>query len=265
MRDTLYHVDGCPMKIALLCDSHNRPCARVLSSLRRNRPDMIAVAGDFVDGHVSLEGHEGLLMMERAGHAMELLEGCAAVAPTFVSLGNHEWMLNKRDVRMIQQAGCRVLDDGWERFGPLVVGGLSSGIVPEYRQWRSEQLDRSGYIRVPKNTSLTADNPRTDWLDGFCNQEGFHVLLSHHPEYWPKLKSWDIELVLSGHAHGGQWRYLSPSTRRWAGVFAPGQGPFPQVTSGVYDDRLVVSRGLSNTAPVPRLFNPVEVVYIVGC
>jgi predicted MPP superfamily phosphohydrolase len=64
--------------------------------------------------------------------------------------------------------------------------------------------------------------------------------------------------MLSGHAHGGQIRLFN------RGLFAPGQGWWPKWTKGVYDHCLVVSTGLSNTAsPIPRLFNPTEIVYVV--
>ena len=83
------------------------------------------------------------------------------------------------------------------------------------------------------------------------------VLICHHPEYYPKyLKDMPIDIIVSGHAHGGQWRFFG------RGVFAPGQGLFPKYTSGVYDGRLVVSRGLKKTIIPPRIFNPREVVII---
>ena len=99
--------------------------------------------------------------------------------------------------------------------------------------------------------------PETGWLDDFAGQEGFHILLSHQPEYYPFIPN-NIELMLSGHAHGGQIRLF----RR--GLFAPGQGWYPKYTKGKYDNRLIISAGLSNTAsPIPRLFNPTEVVFVV--
>lgn len=62
--------------------------------------------------------------------------------------------------------------------------------------------------------------------------------------------------MLSGHAHGGQIRILG------RGVFSPGQGLFPKYTKGIYEGRLVVSAGCSNTASIPRWGNPCEVVAI---
>jgi predicted MPP superfamily phosphohydrolase len=82
--------------------------------------------------------------------------------------------------------------------------------------------------------------------------------LCHHPEYRDKyLKDRSIDLILSGHAHGGQIRLLG------RGLYAPGQGIFPKYTSGIHAN-MIISRGLSNTAGfIPRLFNPREIVYIV--
>jgi predicted MPP superfamily phosphohydrolase len=83
------------------------------------------------------------------------------------------------------------------------------------------------------------------------------ILLCHHPEYYERyLKDKSIDLTVSGHAHGGQWRFFGK------GVFAPGQGIFPRYTSGVYDGKLVVSRGLKPARIIPRFFNAPEVVII---
>jgi len=66
----------------------------------------------------------------------------------------------------------------------------------------------------------------------------------------------NIDLVLSGHAHGGQIRI------KGQGLYAPGQGFLPRLTSGVVDHRLVISRGLANNTIISRQWNPEEVVYI---
>ena len=90
------------------------------------------------------------------------------------------------------------------------------------------------------------------------NTPGYHLLLCHHPEYFDRyLRDYPIDLTVSGHAHGGQWRVFG------RGVYAPDQGLFPKYTSGLHEDRLVISRGVANTVPfAPRLFNPCEVVTV---
>lgn len=104
--------------------------------------------------------------------------------------------------------------------------------------------------------------PDISWLPNFVTAPGHHILLSHHPEYWPELRDMNIELVLSGHAHGGQWRFYNPFKKESIGIYASGQGWFLKWTRGVYENRLVVSAGLRNTAWAPRIGNPTEVVYL---
>ena len=98
--------------------------------------------------------------------------------------------------------------------------------------------------------------PDTSWLDDFCSVDAPKVLLCHHPEYYERyLKDRAIDLTVSGHAHGGQWRFFG------RGVFAPGQGLFPKYTYGVHDGRFVISTGLK-VSSIPRFFNPPEVVLL---
>jgi len=80
-------------------------------------------------------------------------------------------------------------------------------------------------------------------------QPGFRLLMCHHSEYFRKhVAPFDIDLTVSGHAHGGQVRIGRQ------GLYAPGQGILPRWTSGFYfSDRLLVSRGLTNATWAPRI------------
>ncbi len=257
MVETCYTVPGCPLSAALVSDLHERPFDAVLASLARNRPALICIAGDFLYGRPCETG----LRVEESG-ILPFFAACAHLAPCFVSLGNHEWLLTDSDLAQIRETGAVPLNNTYtilERGDArLVIGGLSSARVNAYRQFLAAGLDsrkanaktRSRFLRVP---------PPLDWLDAYCAESGYHLLLCHHPEYYPRyLRERKIELVLSGHAHGGQIRVFGQ------GLFAPGQGLFPKLTSGVTDGRLVVSRGLANCQKVPRLFNPPELVYVSG-
>ena len=95
-----------------------------------------------------------------------------------------------------------------------------------------------------------------DFLERFAASPQYKVLLCHHPEYYQQLQSYPMDLILSGHCHGGQMRVCG------RGIFAPGQGLFPKYHHGVYDGRLVVSSGCSNTARIPRWGNETEVVIL---
>ena len=88
------------------------------------------------------------------------------------------------------------------------------------------------------------------------SNDGLKLLLCHHPEYIPEVSALGMDLVVCGHAHGGQWRIFG------RGVYAPGQGIFPKYTSGVHNKNCVISRGLGDHTSVPRIFNDNELVII---
>ena len=191
---------------------------------------------------------------------LPFFSACAGIAPCFVSLGNHEWMIQPEDIALIKQTGVQILDNSFVPCdiaqAQLTIGGLSSARVSA-----CQRLQRAGYdLHNSKLYTRAAKAvPDIGWLDAFCAAPGYRILLCHHPEYYPGyLKGFDIPLILSGHAHGGQVRLFGQ------GLFAPGQGIFPKLTSGLKDGRLVVSRGLANPQRVPRLFNPPELVYVQG-
>ena len=104
MQETYYTVPGCPLRLALVSDLHERPFDAVLASLERNRPELICVAGDFLYGRPSQTG----LKVEEAG-VLPFFSACAALAPCFASLGNHEWMITDDDLALIRETGTRRL------------------------------------------------------------------------------------------------------------------------------------------------------------
>ena len=266
MRETTYHITGVP-RIALLSDLHNRESSPIFDSLQAHKLDMIFIAGDFIygtwpeDNQSPLETQENVLPFFRA---------CASLAPTFMSLGNHEKMLDSTDLAAITATGVTVLDNSWVEKDGVVIAGLTSGYVTDYRRFRATQ---GGAERYPKKEDLSGiggavtasqHRPETAWLEEFAaaSPNSTHILMSHHPEYLPLVPD-AVDLVLSGHAHGGQVRLFNPIKREWRGLWSPGQGFFPRWTRGVYErNRLVVSAGLSNTARVPRICNPCEIVYL---
>lgn len=246
MKETFYRIDaGMEMRLALITDIHNRRGMEVIRSLEGMKPDLILLAGDLVQRRRS-EVRNGEIMNrnvalgEKQVNVLPFLRDCCAVAPVFMSLGNHEWMLSRLDLEELRKTGAAVLDNEFVRKGGLVLGGLTSGGFYGYKK-----------------------KPRCEWLGAFEKEPGFRLLLCHDPEYWalkqPFLRDRNIDLVLSGHAHGGQVRIFG------RGLFSPGQGLFPKYTGGMFtgpNGKMIVSRGLSNTVPVPRLGNPTELIYI---
>ena len=250
MTETIYHLPV-PATVALLADLHDRPYFSIIQSLSDRRPAIICIAGDVVFGDPPKDGR---LLIQTQKLVLPFLRACCALAPTFLSLGNHEKAVCGEDLQRIRDTGCVLLDNSWTTYNGMVLGGLTSHLVLDFRRLREKKHerypDRGSEPRVIKE-------PETGWLEEFERQAGYRILLCHHPEYYPRfLKGRDIDLILSGHAHGGQWRIGRQ------GLFAPSQGLLPRLTEGVHDGRLVISRGLANRTPVPRLNNPPEIVYI---
>ena len=200
-----------PLTLALCPDFHNGDADSILSACKG--VDGILIAGDLVDRHARrCNGYD---------NAVRFLRTAPGVAPTFYAIGNHERKFPRLAEYWphVEASRVTVLDDRFVAFGGIVLGGLSS----------RETVDAS-------------------WLSGMAAQPGFKLLMCHHPEYFRRVAPYDIDLTLSGHAHGGQVRIGCQ------GLYAPGQGILPRLTSGFYHDgRLLVSRGLTNATWAPRI------------
>lgn len=89
----------------------------------------------------------------------------------------------------------------------------------------------------------------------------YTVVLSHRPEYFEEYIKYDADLILTGHAHGGQVRLPIIG-----GLYAPGQGAFPEYTSGLWEEggtKMIIGRGIGNSVQIPRIFNPPEINVII--
>ncbi|MBO4217534.1 MAG: metallophosphoesterase [Clostridia bacterium] len=214
-------------KLTVAADVHGFGFDAVLTAIAASKPDVILIPGDLTNRKNGVDC------------SPDFLSEAAKIAPTFYSIGNHERKCGV-DKTAIGESGAVLLDDAYYELDGLVIGGLSSGFSAS---------GQSSFKGTPP--------PDVSWLAEFCGRRGYRILMSHHPEYYPAyLKDLDCDLIVSGHAHGGQWRFFGQ------GVFAPGQGIFPKYTSGIYDGKLIVSRGLCNHTSVPRIFNPTELINI---
>ncbi|MBQ6550408.1 MAG: metallophosphoesterase [Lachnospiraceae bacterium] len=245
MRITEYDIDASfPVKTAAVAaDLHDREAPEVREALLSLRPDFILIPGDLTSRCYTEETHIGRKYTKPYKpplEALDFLNFSSKLAPTYYSPGNHEWWRTTDDIRIITETGVCFLDRSFVRFGDFLIGGLPSAY---------------GWGLTYEKHAV----PELSWLQVFEEEKGFHLLLSHNPEYWPKyLHNRKIELTVSGHAHGGQWRIFG------RGIYAPGQGVFPKYTRGMYGDgRLVISAGLTNTQPlVPRIGNPTELLVL---
>lgn len=248
MKNTFYKIESETfsrnLRFALVSDLHAQDYKAPLELLKDAKPDYILLGGDI------FEALDGSYAKKNEG-VFPFLSEVAKIAPSFYCTGNHEdgachsefkgvkifrgrgRRYSEEAVEKIKSSGVRLLLDSYEVYDGIAFGGLASGLVNDGGEPNVEFLKEYARLDVPK------------------------ILICHHPEYYDKyIKKLSIDLVFSGHAHGGQWRFFG------RGVFAPGQGLFPRYTSGVYDGRLIVSRGLKKTKLPPRIFNPCEIVVI---
>lgn len=248
---------------AVITDLHDTYDPQLLTIIKNRMPDAVFIVGDFVD-----RSSLGL-----NASAVELLKDFAKISTVFYSFGNHERVLMDSDIELIKAIGVNVLDNTYIAWNGILIGGLSS----EARKNVTDE-DRMVFIKRTINRrkmrflACIADRrkdqnyelfhrqsqPELRWLDEFEMSGKYKILLAHHTEvYKPYLYKRKFNLILSGHAHGGQIRLFGK------GLFAPGQGWLPQYTSGIYDDTLIVSRGAADIKTrIPRICNKPELIFL---
>ncbi|WP_088009315.1 metallophosphoesterase [Indiicoccus explosivorum] len=215
-------------------------------------PDVIFVTGDIVDSaRYNLET------------ALTLMEGLTEIAPVFFVTGNQE--ISKDRIRQhmaaLQELDLTVLENElveWTRGGETIhIAGIHDPL-----------LDASYYDPLPE---VTVTDPEVEYAEraaGYVRQsleeidftDTFTLLLAHRPEMADLYAEAGSDVVFSGHAHGGQIRIPGIG-----GLFAPGQGFFPELTEGVHefgDTRLVISRGIGNSSFPLRINNRPEIVVV---
>ena len=223
--------------IAVISDLHGHiteeNSALLLEGLREADPVAILLAGDMVDSR------EAYWPEARA-----LMEALPDIAPTYYSYGNHE-------IANIERG--RAL--GWlEELGITVLRNESAVLTLEPG---GETMLLSG---LDDRIGFASERSYNLALNRLRNAGDYQILLSHRPEYAQDYAAAGFDLVVSGHAHGGQVQLplIGP-------LLAPHQGFFPELAEGIHvtgNTAHVISRGLGNKVVVPRLFNPREVVLV---
>ena len=207
-----------PLTLAVVSDLHNEPYEDIFPLI--DGADVLLVPGDISDRY-----------RQQYDRGVAFLADAAKRLPTFYSLGNHEARQEKYHKlrRALNQTGAQILVNRHVRFGELVIGGWYDPTV----------------VKEPER------------LSAMEREDGVKVLLCHKPEeYMKRMQKRNFDLVVAGHAHGGQIRFLGQ------GVLAPGQGLLPRYTKGLYGGKMIVSAGAGNPARMPRWGNPCEVLLI---
>lgn len=230
-------------RIAQVSDLHNaefgKDNAALLRMLSESEPDIIVMTGDLVDSsHTDIEA------------ALTFAKEAVLIAPVYYVTGNHEAVLAQYDRLKagLETAGVTVLED---RAVQLERGGGEITLIGLSDLDFTVKGDMFGEVPSMVSTKLGA-------LSG--GGSGYTILLSHRPELFETYAACGIDLIFSGHAHGGQFRLPFIG-----GLVAPNQGLFPKYDAGLYTDgstTMVVSRGIGNSIIPLRFNNRPEVVLV---
>ena len=229
-------------RIAQVSDLHNAEMGenneKLLTTLHEANPDIIVLTGDLIDSRKT-----------KVDVALDFVENALQIAPCYYVTGNHE---------------ARV-----QEYTALKEGLTSLGV--EVLENARTEVELSG----EKITILGVDDPsfQENYLFGDAETvmrgelstltsetDGFTILLSHRPELFDIYVEFGIDVVFSGHAHGGQFRLPFVG-----GMFAPNQGFFPKYDGGIFTQdktNMVVSRGVGNSIIPFRINNKPEVILI---
>lgn len=228
-------------RIAQVSDLHNAEFGggnqRLLDMLREAEPDMIAITGDLIDSRKT-----------NIAVALAFAEEAVRIAPCYYVSGNHEARVPEyRELKAgLEAAGVTVLDDA--RVEIEVSGESIPVIGVNDPSFHADYLTSDAAVMDRKLSVLSSEDA------------SFTILFSHRPELFDTYAAHDMDLVLTGHAHGGQFRLPLIG-----GLIAPNQGLFPKYDDGLYSEgntNMIVSRGLGNSIIPFRFNNRPEVVLI---
>lgn len=230
-------------RIAHVSDLHNTEMGKdnkkLITMLRESKPDIICITGDIIDSrHTDIE------------IAMRFVKAAMEIAPCYYVTGNHEARVSEYDE----------LKTGMEAVGVVILEDEKTevGLV-------NSAITLIGVNDPSYQTDYLFGDAETVMLEKLCelhsDEDGFTVLLSHRPELFEVYADNNMDLVLSGHAHGGQFRLPFVG-----GLVAPNQGLFPKYDAGLYTEEntnMIVSRGIGNSILPFRFNNRPEVILIV--
>lgn len=240
-------------RIVQISDLHNvkfgKNNQKLVDRIRECEPDMIVLTGDLVDSnHTNVD------------RAVQFVDEIVKICPVYYVTGNHEYWLEKSEYDELMDglvsAGVVILDnqvveisrgDAKFRLVGLDDRSLADGTLEALLS------DESIRNNQAEQKEETADNEDS-------GEKELTVVLAHEPQYLARYAGTGVDLVLSGHAHGGQFRLPFVG-----GIVAPDQGFLPEYTAGEYymnGTEMIVSRGLGNSVIPVRLFNYPEIVCV---
>lgn len=231
------------IKLAVVTDLHSCDYGdgqrQLLDAINAERPDAVMLCGDIYDDDLPPD------------KATQFIEGVSANYPCYYVSGNHEFWSGRADEFKAILESC----------GVTALSGMSELLEVGGETIRISGVDDPDTDRYPSR-SMPYEEQLAN-LSGASDSGAFTILLSHRPERIEELLPLNPDLIVSGHAHGGQWQLPGLLEN---GLLSPNQGLFPKYTNGEYffgGTELIVSRGLAKESTVtPRVFNRPEIVIV---
>ena len=248
------------LRIVQLTDLHSvrtdKQGQLVYDTICSQNPDVICMTGDLVDSRYYEKNGAG-----GEKRTLELMEKLVKIAPVYMVYGNHEMVLlddpqNNALKKSLEEIGVLLINNERVRYEKetggeaLLIGGIQDPSTL-YKDYRYAFLESNGERMEAMLDAVSVD----------VRNEDFFLLLSHRPEYLEMYDQYPVDLVLAGHAHGGQFRLPFVG-----GIYAPGQGFMPKYTVGLYetdDLAMYVGTGIGNSIIPVRIFNPPEILTII--
>ena len=229
------------IRIAQISDLHNaefgKDNEKLLSLLEKSDPDIIAITGDMIDSRKT-----------DVDTALRFAEKAVMIAPCYYVSGNHEARTDEYER----------LKSGLTKIGVKVLENRSEDIKLGEKTVRIIGMSDPAFS---KSREISEAQAADNLLSQLKTEEPvFTLLLSHRPELFELYVKHGFDLVLSGHAHGGQWRLPFIG-----GLIAPGQGLFPKYDAGLFSENgtnMIVSRGIGNSLFPFRLGNRPQIVVV---
>ena len=227
-------------RIVQVSDLHNSEFGenneKLITMLKKADADIIAITGDMIDSRNT-----------NVDVALTFVKEAVKIAPTYYVNGNHESRVPEEYEKLKQgltDAGVTILENS---SADITIGDETITLIgindPTFRM---ELVDDT----MEQNIAHQLVNVIPD-------NDNYKVLLAHRPEYFD-VYAGNVDLVLSGHAHGGQ--FIIPFV---GGFVAPGQGFFPEYYEGSHikdNTEMIVSRGIGNSIIPFRINNKPEII-----
>ena len=229
-------------RIVHISDLHNAEFgdgnSKLIGMIKEAEPDIIAIIGDIIDSRRT-----------DIDIALAFLEEVLKIAPCYYVSGNHESRIEEYDIlkKKMINAGVMVLEN---QISVISCSNSAIKIIGI-----SDPSFNSDYLFGDEEFVMKSQLEETVQCE-----DAFTIMLSHRPEFFELYIDCTADLVLSGHAHGGQ--FILPL---FGGLFAPGQGFFPKYDAGRFEKNgtnMVVSRGIGNSIIPLRVNNRPEVILV---